>query len=443
MAPARSSHTAPLALMLCALLGCTEQEPAPRPPDVILITIDTLRADHCSAYGYERPTTPFLDELASRSLVFENAYGTSSWTAPSMASLFTSLPARSHGVVRGFLLKGKVLGQDLLADDFETLAEVLAREGYSTFGVSTNAHLWRSSGFAQGFESFTELAWEDAEATGKAVRALTEELRSSRPFFLWVHYFDPHTPYSPREPWVGTFRAAPHPSDTREGIDASALAIATEMRNNYDSEIAYVDEQIRETLDALDLEDDPLLIVTSDHGESFFDHGHLGHGTSLFEAQIRIPMIVHQPGQTDGRRIEEPTSLVDLYPTILEAVGIAPPDGLAGVSLLSREGADAERIVVTELDRAPKAPRLRTLLSGTWKLHRTQGDPNADQLYDLTRDPAESEDVAASNPERLARMRKRWREWTKSWPRTSPRREVAPFQSVKDVERLRALGYIE
>ncbi len=424
--------------------SCTSSERSAG-PNVVLVTIDTLRADRMSVYGYERATTPFLEQLASRATLFENAHSTSSWTAPSMASLFTSLPPRSHGIVTGFVDKRKVLNQERLSDDFDTLAEVLKRRGYQTFGISTNGHLTEATGFAQGFDVLEELDWQSAAEVNEKALLLGDRLQAASPFFLWVHYLDPHWPYEERQPWVDEYRAAsPPPTPASDVSEQKADAIETfvDMGLRYDSEIRYVDECLEQLFEALGLGAEELVIVTSDHGEAFFEHGKMGHGHSLFNEEIRIPLLIRLPDQTGARRVQSPVSLLDLYPTILEAVGIDLPSETAGASLLPQlRGRDVEaRAAFTELDRGDRKQRSLTL--DGWKLYRSEAPTKFERLFDLERDAAEKEDRSASEPGRLREMRRRLTQWEQRWPRFAAPEIDAPLDD-EDRERLRALGYLE
>jgi arylsulfatase A-like enzyme len=436
-------HGAAITALAALAFGCQGDPPGPhRRPNIVLITIDTLRADHCSFYGYERATTPFLDELASRSTVFENTYGTSSWTAPSMASLFTALPPRAHGVIGGVFWNGKVAGQDYLSDDFNTLAEVLARHGYDTFGVSTNAHLTSATGFAQGFAALTELWFKDASVATAEALNFADRLDASSRYFLWVHYFDPHE-YHQREPWYGDYRRQRQEGSVRRDTTGpkDVAGFLEDLVDRYDSCINYTDQSVRMLFSRLNLESDALVIVTSDHGEAFFEHGNYAHGKTLFEEEIRVPLIVRVPGQTQGRRVRSRATLLDIYPTILDAATSRAPGKMAGVSLLpaARGEPTADRMIVTELDRGKVADR--TLTWGRWKLYQTEKPDRSVRLFDLRDDPAERQDVSADEPDRVEDLQRRWNAWTGTWPRFTAPTKAAPF-GEDQLKQLRALGYV-
>jgi arylsulfatase A-like enzyme len=169
-------------------------------PDIILITVDTLRADHTQAYGYDRPTSPWLSRLAREGVLFERAFGGSSWTVPSMATIFTGLYPFQHGVDRGLVQRGEVTRQPALGTEHETLAEQLKAAGYTTYGVATNSHLTQRLGFAQGFDHFSHQGYGTGAEIHEVVSGWVTELQDSGPNFLWLHFFDPHDKYLPRRP---------------------------------------------------------------------------------------------------------------------------------------------------------------------------------------------------------------------------------------------------
>jgi arylsulfatase A-like enzyme len=168
--------------------------------NIVLITIDTLRADHLSCYGYERNTSPHIDKIAAQGITFKNVIAPSSWTAPSMASLFTSTYPINHGLVHG--IKVRKQKKEVLSDQLITLPEVLRKKGYTTFGVSSNHHLTEEFGFARGFDFFAYLGWKNADMVNKTVYSWETTIKQSEKYFLWVHYVDPHISYAARSPWI-------------------------------------------------------------------------------------------------------------------------------------------------------------------------------------------------------------------------------------------------
>ena len=430
-------------LLTCstAFAGCSAEAPAVEAPrQIVLVTIDTLRADHCSLYGYARDTTPFLRELAESATVFENTSATSSWTAPSMASLFTSLPPRSHGVLAGNFRKEGISQQDYLDERFSTLPETLSQHGYETFGVSTNAHLTHQTGFGQGFDELTALWWKDAEDANTEALAFAERLEDAERSFLWVHYFDPHYPYEAREPWFESYQAEERTMP--EGVDPAGVHLVLDGLDRYDSEINHTDASLRRLFRELAVGEDALVVVTSDHGEAFFEHGRHAHGLSLFEEETRVPLLIRYPGQTTAARVETPVSILDVYPTLLELASLPVPPGLAGRSLAAAvRGEPLEpQAIVSELDRSGRIER--TLRWKHWKLYRQEQPSTFTRLYDLEKDPDEQSDLAADQPKKARELARRWDEWADDWPRVRASRQARSFGEA-ELEKLRVLGYLE
>ena len=277
--------------------------------NIVLITIDTLRADHLSCYGYERTTSPNIDAIAQKGIIFRNAIAPSSWTAPSMASLFTSVYPVNHGVIHGIgYKKGETINiQEVFSAELRTLPEILQEQGYSTFGVASNLHLSEKFGFARGFDYFHCLPWVPAERVNGTIASWQDEIKNADKFFLWVHYFDPHHFYQARSPWIEdyTSQALTDELGLSQKTWSELTSLIPMLQQNpqalanlialYDSEINFVDSAIGDLFKGLALDDNTLVIITADHGEEFLDHGGLGHGESLYQEVIHIPLIVKLP----------------------------------------------------------------------------------------------------------------------------------------------------
>ena len=377
--------------VLFVAAGCSNEPRdgiANAPRNLLIVSVDTLRADALGLYGYGRPTSPHIDEAASSAFVFERAYSTSSWTLPAMASLMTSEDPRTHGCVA----KKRKLPQH-----FETVAEVLAAADFATGAVTSHLFISKDYGFDQGFELFDEeLMHESMDAPHRAIsspgitergvrwlRARAAEPDASR-WFLWLHYFDPHRNY------------LPHPGISKSfGRD--------EMRSLYDGEIAFTDVHIGhlfQELASLGLEDDTLVVFVADHGEEFQEHGDWGHGKALYEEVVRIPLWMRVPGH-QGERIESPVSIVDIMPTVLELLDVRAP-AVAGTSLAPTMTGTAH------VERGPVLLKLEDsglegIVSGNWKLVRDVNTGVA-ELFDSSVDRYDQNDLAAAQPARVTTL---------------------------------------
>lgn len=434
-----------------AVIGCGKKGNS-EPPNIILISIDTLRRDRLSGDGYRRNTTPFLDRLAAKGCVFNACCSTSSWTVPAMASLFTGLYPRTHGVKHGVVHEKEIVSQETLSDSFTTLAEALKRAGYHTFGISTNGHVTRETGMAQGFDDFTELWFLDAPRAQEAALKLKSRLKESRPYFFWIHYFDPHAPYRARLPWIKDYAADMELVRVWKGITIKKLrrrkkeivgqpAVLTALVDLYDSEINYTDLFLRKLWEGVLESPRALVVVTADHGEAFLEHGHIGHGKTLFEELVRVPLIVVLPeGEGGGRKISSPVSIVDIYPTILNWAGIALPPGLEGKSLLPylRGEAPDRGPVYCELQRGR---RLEAVRSGDWKLIRKIKKKKRQLLFNLRDDPGEKKNLFKEERDRARTLSKLLDSWKGRETNFQAPRSAGKLGRAKR-KKLEALGYL-
>jgi arylsulfatase A-like enzyme len=429
------------------------------PRGIVLVTIDALRADHLRCYGYDRNTSPFIDTIAQQGVLFTNAYATSSWTVPSMASIFTGLYPKNHGVRHGVSRQGEVYNQQVLPRDLPNLTALLKEDGYTTVGISSNLHMSKNTGFARGFDHFILRRYGRASSMNEALQSVLEEIESARRWFLWIHYFDPHDPYFFRRPWAESYCTdreicqeisneemamqrlrALHQSGELEGKLPRAL------RSLYDSEINYCDEHLKLALQALPGFEDSLLIITSDHGEEFDDHGGLGHGTSLYEELVRVPLIVRFPGARHaGVRIDHQVSIVDILPTIVEALGLKVPQTADGESLVrliegheTEEGTTPRKEIYMELDRKFKGEAVR---SENLKLIDIRSPVTGIALFDIEEDSEEKFNIAGLRPHDVERLFKALRNFVES-PTLARETETSPPLSREDLDVLRSLGYI-
>ena len=251
------------------LFSCSNQR-ASKEPNIVVIVIDTLRQDHLPFYGYPKDTAPFLSKVAARSVVFENAYSVSSWTAPATASIFTSLNPIQHGVTTGMLATRKLqminskIKLNKIPNQLETMPEVLKKAGYKTYAVADNFNISEEEGFDQGFDKFITYNYKTADRVNDTLKKMQKEIKNAGKYFLYIHYMDTHEPYHKRAPWF-------EESDDPREVKISA----------YDSEINYVDGKIKEAFEFFGWDENTLVIITSDHGEEFYDHGKWGHGENI------------------------------------------------------------------------------------------------------------------------------------------------------------------
>lgn len=382
-----------LAAALAALVtACSKAAPAPRrAPNVVLICLDTVRADHLGTYGYARPTTPALDALAERSVVFTQARATAGWTKPSVPSFLTSTYPLQHGVYEGSAHDPTGTLTDLLPSQAFTLAEAFQAGGYRTGAFLHNAQLRRGNGFEQGFEHYEEdkldarrirwlgLDWiDDGHAAAKG-----------QPFFLYLHFLDAHWPYPAGEEWFTRFATAAaterfRGADSRslydainDGAEALSEADRTALEALYDGALSYLDSELGRFFEGLTmrgLDQDTIVCVIADHGEEFGEHGRLGHGHGLWENLLHVPWILAVPG-TPSRRHVALVSLVDVMPTLLAAAGLPAPPGMQGVDRLHET--DLERPILAEHKTPDRY--LQALRVGPEKLLRTfEAPPDAE-----------------------------------------------------------------
>ena len=309
-------------------------------PNFVVISLDTLRADHVGVYGSREPTTPNLDRFAESAVAFRDAMTTFPSTTASHMSLFTGLYPSAHRVFEpGPRLKAKA----------PTLPAILARNGYRTGAITENGMLMRSVGFGRGFDTYLELRKPEPLDTPGFIAEGVERAKEwlgrygKERFFLFLHTYQVHAPYEPPEEY-DRFRHAGTASQPR--------------RAAYAGEVLYTDHEVGRFLEFLDssgLSDNTVVLITSDHGESFGEHGRLGHGSALFEEELQVPLLLRAPGRSQaGLQVDTPVSLIDIAPTLLELAGIDAPGAMQGKSLVRlTAGIDDEEV----RDRALYAQR--------------------------------------------------------------------------------------
>ncbi|MGH9335213.1 MAG: sulfatase, partial [Vicinamibacteria bacterium] len=375
--------------------------PSSKPSSVVLITIDTLRADRLGV------GTPTLDALSSAGARFTNAFAQSPLTLPSHSSILTGTYPTYHGV--------RDNGRYRLSDEMVTLAEILKGSGHATAAFVGGFPVDSRFGLHQGFDVYDDVLGSSASRVGLAERRASDVISSARKwigdrdrYFAWIHLFDPHAPYEPPPPFP----------------------------SGYDGEIAYVDHSLKELLDAVS--EDTLVVVTADHGEGLGEHGEATHSLFVYDSTLRIPLIFRGPGVPEGAVVEEPVRSIDILPTILDLVG--EEKGCArcqGRSLLpALEGKDlppAASYAETFFPRLNLGwSELRSLRKGGWK-YIAAPEP---EVYAVDTDPGESRNVASTNEDKL-------RELASELEKLTAGEELsAPAADAKTVAALRSLGYL-
>jgi arylsulfatase len=472
----------------CSLLSllaaaCGPSRKAPR-PSVLLLTVDTLRADHLSAWGYPRPTSPVLDQLAAEGLRFELAQTQWPKTGPSFASMFTATYGKDNGIVRE-------IGKPLPCG-FRTLAEELKALGYQTSAVVANGAVGREFYFDQGFDRYAE-AWKGAEGeaaieiatrpdhvTHLALEALAR-LSSDQPFFLWVHYLDPHFPYRPPEPWRDEFQNDSHFKSEKIVLDRTKPkrvtgAIGTSQILDgkddlgfyvarYDAEIRFTDHEIGRLIDELKkrgLWDRMLTIFTSDHGESLGEHGYyFDHGMLPFQDVLHVPLAIRYPGIVPARVDPHPVELLHLAPTVLEYAGAKLKEGVWGQGRSNAKRWEGRAdgtgtLAYSEAGYAQNRKWMKMVTDGRLKLIWAQsapdqrhlaGDRGVDRvLYDLRADPGETVNAADRYPAEFEALSKSlWAWWNEPTFQVERPNEACTDVRTADPETLKqleALGYL-
>lgn len=474
-----------------AIMGTPALEPSILPqsgstngsrPNVVLITLDTVRADHLSVYGYERDTTPNLARLAKSSVVFESAYSASDLTLPSHASLFSGLSPRSHGAHAD--AEGRPWGHGL-PDRVDTLAEQFSAQGYATYAVAANAAVINPrTGLAQGFRHFDARlgpapgggarSWlpryhvgkfleslglhrepyRDAGAIRHSAERVLDAAGQAQPFFLFLNWMDAHFPYSPPEPDASLFPGR-DPAATLHDNKADYLALRDEILSGrgelapdarahlvsqYDGGIHYVDRELAAVLDNMEsagILRDTLVFITADHGEAFGEHGSMSHGVSVYDEQTRVPAILFGPGFTPGRS-SAPVS-VDAIAALLPALAeTAATDRDALLANLRRDAVVTESYPETWVMRlipTTTAPT-RAIRSDTGKWLQTEGQ--AGRFFDLATDPDELSPIGADADARGSALAAK----LDSWLQTHPEGSGKPVRlDPTTADALEALGY--
>jgi arylsulfatase A-like enzyme len=417
-------------------------------PNVVVVLMDTLRSDHLGAYGYERNTSPHMDGMARRGLLFTTSYSVSNWTNPAVKSMFSGLSPQS--VMRPAHHEDAI--RMPLPQEVVTFAELFAEEGYRTAALMDHPGLG-GPGYSQGFERFS-MMYKDGSVSGKAwdkspvdfvvdrFAGLLDEFEA-QPFLVYVHVVYPHRRYQAPPPFKGAFG----PDDYERHGRAEKAA----MINAYDAEILRTDDMVRRLEAALterDLAEDTWIVLTSDHGEAFWEHDLSEHGNAFFDEAIRVPLIILPPeGRRNPARIDAPVSNLDVFPTILDIAGIDIPEGTMGLSLKDAKSPgrnQVQRVLFSESPHSMDIEARAVIRDGIKYVSYPNIRNVLHELYDLKNDPGEFDNLYGEKPSLAAPLQKLLaehmeqseieREWL-------AQKLVEPDEAT--LEGLRSLGYIQ
>lgn len=431
-------------------------------PNLIVVLIDSLRADALGSYGNTRGLTPNLDRFARRSIRFTEMMTATPWTLPSVASLFTGLHAQTHGAGESF---GNFAPTSLPLDA-RTLAEVLQEQGLYTLAVYHNIHLHPSFNLHQGFDEYSYLEEADEALVTRAIERL-QVLSGDRRFFLYLHLFDPHNPYTPPSQDCRNVTRRLQPgyrgdlgcfADRRPENPPPHRADRAWVEALYHAEVASADREVGRlfsALDELDLAEDTVVAIVADHGEDFWSRipmraaGYMvqgDHGHSLYQELLHIPALLRIPGVPEAV-VEGPAETADLFPTLLRAIGVTPPPS-QGRDLTPRFTEPLRERQLFVYDRIQHGPPRWGVRRGPWKLIVPYDPALPLELYDLERDPGERRNLAASEPGVVTSLRALGEQ--ERMRRLEARRELLGGENVRGatylewnhITKLRALGYL-
>ena len=404
--------------------------------NVVVLVIDTLRADHLPFFGYERQTAPFLAEIAKRSVAFNRVFSTASKTGPATASLFTSLYPYQHGLITGYMATRRLqnagheeITLDRISKGVRTFVEQFKNAGYKTYGISDNLNICKEMGFAPGFDKLETMRYEGAPAVNKILRSWKNEILSGDKYLLYLHYMDPHQPYNHRDPW---FKPANKKKD--------------KLINAYDSEISYVDNAIREVYEEFGWNDsNTIFVVTADHGEEFYEHGRVGHGKSLYREVLNIPLLIKAPGLAP-RVVSDFVGIIDIVPTLAGLAGLEQDSQWKGLDLFSKDTNPSLRPLLSQMLRRPEheRPPIQSVIDDGWHyiIRQSTKTKPKEQLFNLKIDFAEKHDKKNDDPKLLESLRNLLLEMNMDTVEASSNEVTVPMDN-ETLEQLKSLGYVE
>ncbi|MGD8441685.1 MAG: sulfatase [Holophagae bacterium] len=436
-------------LAAVAAVGCGRPPAETREPpaNLLLISLDALRADHLSAAGYFRHTSPFLDELAARGTRYSHASVNTHGTPSSHTTMLSSLYQETHRVWADPASGDRRAPS--IPDEVELLQEVFHRAGYTTAAVTGGGWMSASYGFSRGFDIFSDQGRDADQGAALLVDSVQRAAEQGRPIFAFFHTYQVHSPYLPPARYRTLY--GEFPSTVEPTSDALRPLVATAAReltaadfdflvSQYDGEIRFLDDCLRRLfrqLGEIGFLDNAVVLITADHGEEFGDHGGLLHRGTLYDELVRVPFIIWGRGVPAGVVDPALVSTVDIAPTLLEAAGVEPPSAMEGRNVLTAGTTPWPE----QRTFAQYRDALYSIRTPRFKLIRHRGGTL--QLFDLVADPRERRNLAAARPALTARLASELEAWRQARPRladeTSSRTEIDPSTE----EQLRALGYVD
>jgi len=392
-----------------SLSGCTKKDSK---PNVILLVIDTLRSDMLPVYGEHSDLAPFMTELGKQGVVFKNAFSTSSWTAPATASILTGLYPLEHGILMGRRSTRKLHGRDpstklnAIPKEVTTIAEIMKENGFATFAAVDNGNIREDSGFAQGFDKFATFQNVGGDNINKTILDWASGIKKSERYFLYIQYMDPHHPYIEHEKWF-------------KGGDKHGME---RLKYAYQSEVSFTDEKVKEIYQALGWDKNTIILITSDHGEEFGEHGAGGHGKTLYNEVTNVPFIVYYPdGQLKSGLREDYVGSIDALPTLVELAGLKLKHEVTGHSLLPllkvSNTSPQDRLIYSHLWKTQKAGSIVEMKSSikTRKKLILSSKAKKDFYFDLEKDPFERHNIAGKHSTAVAASTKELNEYEQSF----------------------------
>ena len=420
----------------------------PHRPNILLISLDACRADRLGCYGCRRDTSPFLDQLARRGTRFTNAFVNTHGTPPSHVTMLSGLYQETHRV--SYSATSPEPSENFVPDGIVMLPEMLRSSGYYSIGVTDGGYMSACQGFDQGFDMYFDGCTGVVSGTAKLLELAEGALRLGKPVFAFLHTYQIHSPYQPPEKYrtiFGTYESDFVPSNE------NLMAVMTDVHAHlseadidflsamYDGGIRYTDDTLRSffaRLKVMGFCENWLVIVTSDHGEEFGEHGGLLHGVSLYDEILHIPLIVAGTTVTAGTVDRRMASMIDIAPTILSTAGAAVPPALPGTNLVDPPISEppARPAVFSQY-----ADELYSIRTQRWKLIEDR-ERGTTKLYDLVSDPGEQHDLSEERPDVRRNLLPRLRKWRRSCTPLQGLDWTRPAITQRDIDRLKLLGYL-